>query len=173
LIADDQDEVRRTVAELLESTFHVIGMAEHGKRAIELASVLQPEVVVLDICMPVLDGIEAAEQLRKSGYPPKVVFQSMRDAPEFVEAALVTGALGYVLKSSVATELVSAIGQASEGRRFVSPALADYIRADTAEIALHQPTRLALEMTFSLQRSSQVASVGADTPHSGIGNSFV
>jgi DNA-binding NarL/FixJ family response regulator len=123
LIVDDQEEVRRSVADLLEGTFHVIGMAEDGKRAIELASVLRPDVVVLDICMPVLNGIEAAEQLRKCGYPTKVVFLSMQDAPEFVEAAFTTGALGYVLKSSVGTDLVSAIWQAIKGIPFVSPAL--------------------------------------------------
>jgi DNA-binding NarL/FixJ family response regulator len=123
LIVDDQDEVRRTVAELLEDTFRIIGMAEDGERAIELASVLHPDVVVLDICMPVLNGIDAAERLRASGYPTKVVFLSMQDDPEFVSAALATGALGYVLKSSVGTELISAIWKAVEGRRFISPAL--------------------------------------------------
>ena len=123
LIVDDQDEVRRTVAELLEDTFRIIGMAEDGERAIELASVLHPDVVVLDICMPVLNGIDAAERLRASGYPTKVVFLSMQDDPEFVSAALATGALGYVLKSTVGTELISAIWKAVEGRRFISPAL--------------------------------------------------
>ena len=123
LIVDDQYEMRRAVAELLEDTFRIIGMAEDGERAIELASVLHPDVVVLDICMPVLNGIDAAERLRASGYPTKVVFLSMQDDPEFVSAALATGALGYVLKSTVGTELISAIWKAVEGRRFISPAL--------------------------------------------------
>ena len=123
LIVDDQDDMRRIMTELLGDTFHIIGTAEDGKRAIELATSLSPDVVVLDICMPVLNGIEAAEQLRKCCNPSKVVFLSMQDAPEFVEAALATGALGYVLKSSVGTDLVSAIWQAIEGRPFVSPAL--------------------------------------------------
>ena len=123
LIVDDQDEVRESVADLLEGTFHVIGVAKDGKRAIELASVLHPDVVVLDICMPVLNGIRAAEQLRDSGCPTKVVFLSMQDAPEFVEAAFTSGALAYVLKSSLGTDLISAIRQVLEGRPFVSPAL--------------------------------------------------
>jgi DNA-binding NarL/FixJ family response regulator len=123
LIVDDQDELRRTVTELLAGTFHVIGTAEDGKQAIELAASLCPDVVVLDICMPVLNGIKAAEQMRKCHKRIKVVFLSMQDDPEFVEAALATGALGYVLKSSVGTDLISAIWQAIEGRPFVSPAL--------------------------------------------------
>src|SRR6516225_8204099 len=123
LIVDDQYEMRRAVAELLEGTFHIIGMAADGKRAIELASVLHPDVVVLDICMPVLNGIQTAEQLRDSGCPTKVVFLSMQDAPEFVEAAFTSGALAYVLKSSLGTDLISAIRQVLEGRPFVSPAL--------------------------------------------------
>ena len=103
LVVDDQDEVRCSVAKLLADTFRVVGMAEDGKQAIELAALLRPDVVVLDISMPVLNGIEAAEQLRGSRYPSKVVFLSMQDDPEFVEAAFAAGALGYVLKSSLGT----------------------------------------------------------------------
>jgi len=123
LIVDDDDEVRRTVADLLDGKLHVIGTAENGQRAIELAALLCPDVVVLDICMPVLDGIAAAEQLRKFGYPAKIVFLSMQDDPDFIEAALATGALGYVLKCSVRTDLTPAILLALEGKSFVSPAL--------------------------------------------------
>ena len=123
LVVDDQDEVRCLVAKLLADTFRVVGMAEDGKQAIELAALLCPDVVVLDISMPVLNGIEAAEQLRESRHPSKVVFLSMQADPEFVEAAFAAGALGYVLKSSLGTELISAIWQAIEGKPFVSPAL--------------------------------------------------
>lgn len=126
LIVDDDDEVRRTVANLLEGKVHVVGTAENGQRATELAALLCPDIVVLDICMPVLDGIEAAVQLREGGYPAKVVFLSMQDDPDFVEAALATGALGYVLKCSVATDLTPAIQSAVDGTRFVSPALGRY-----------------------------------------------
>jgi len=123
LVVDDQDEVRWSVALLLADTFQVVGMAQDGKEAIELAELLRPDVVVLDIGMPVLNGIEAAEQLRASDFPSKVVFLSMQHDPEFVEAAFAAGALGYVLKSSLGKDLISAIWQAIEGRPFVSPAL--------------------------------------------------
>src|SRR5215475_989764 len=123
LIVDDDDEVRRTVANILRGKVHVIGTAENGQRAIEVAALFCPDIVVLDICMPVLDGIAAAVQLRERGYPAKVVFLSMQDDPDFVEAALATGALGYVLKCSVRTDLTPAILLALEGKSFVSPAL--------------------------------------------------
>jgi DNA-binding NarL/FixJ family response regulator len=123
LIVDDDNEVRRTIAHLLEGKVQVIGTAENGQRAIELAALLYPDIIVLDICMPVLDGIAAAVRLRDCGYPGKIVFLSMQSAPEFVEAAFDTGALGYVLKCSATTDLAPAIMSALEGRRFVSPAL--------------------------------------------------
>ena len=123
LIVDDDDEIRRAVANLLVDTVRVVGTAENGQRAIELTALLCPDIVVLDICMPVLDGIAAAVQLRECAYPAKVVFLSMQDDPDFIEAALATGALGYVLKCSVTTDLFPAILLALDGQRFVSPAL--------------------------------------------------
>lgn len=123
LIVDDDDEMRSTVTDLLEGKVHVIGAAENGQRAIELTARLCPDIVVLDICMPVLDGIAAAVQLREGGYRAKVVFLSMQDDPDFIEAALTTGALGYVLKCSVRTDLTPAILLALDGKRFVSPTL--------------------------------------------------
>ena len=71
LLADDQEEVRLAIAKLLEDEFDVIGTAENGQRAIELVQVLSPDVLVIDLCMPVLNGIEAATQLRKSGSGPR------------------------------------------------------------------------------------------------------
>lgn len=123
LIVDDDEEVRHTVTSVLDGRFHVVGAAENGQQALELAALLCPDLIVLDICMPVLDGIAAAVQLRKCGYPGKIVFLSMQDDPDFIEAALAAGALGYVLKCSVRTDLTPAILLALDGKSFVSPAL--------------------------------------------------
>jgi DNA-binding NarL/FixJ family response regulator len=123
LLADDQEEVRRAIAHLLGGEFHVIGTAENGQRALELAPVLSPDVIVLDVCMPGLNGIEAAERLRESGSASKVVFLTAHEDADFVDAALSTGALGYVLKCSAGTDLIPAIHQAVEGKRFVSPSI--------------------------------------------------
>jgi DNA-binding NarL/FixJ family response regulator len=126
LLADDQEEVRLAIANLLEHEFDVIGTAENGQRAIELVKVLSPDVLVIDLCMPVLNGIEAAAQLRKSGSGPKVVFLTVNEDPDFVNAALSTGAFGYVLKCSAGEDLIPAIHQAVEGQRFISPAISIY-----------------------------------------------
>jgi DNA-binding NarL/FixJ family response regulator len=123
LLADDQEEMRLAIANLLEGEFDVIGTAENGQRAVELVLVLSPDVVVLDVCMPILNGIEAATELRKSGSAPKVVFLTVNEDPDSVEAALSTGAFGYVLKCSAGEDLIPAIHQAVEGKRFVSPSL--------------------------------------------------
>ena len=123
LVVDDQAEMRWSVALLLADTFQVVGVAEDGKEAIELAALLSPDVVVLDIGMPVLNGIEAAGRLRASHYSGKVVFLSLHGDAEFVEAAFAAGGMGYVLKSSLGKDLISAIWLAIEGKPFVSPAL--------------------------------------------------
>jgi DNA-binding NarL/FixJ family response regulator len=123
LLVDDQEEVRLAIANLLEAKFDIIGTAENGQDAVDLVPVLSPDVLVLDICMPLLNGIEVAAQLRKSGSASKIVFLTVNEDPEFVDAALSTGALGYVLKGSAGDDLIPAIYQALEGKRFISPSI--------------------------------------------------
>jgi DNA-binding NarL/FixJ family response regulator len=101
----------------------VIATAENGQRALELAPKLSPDVVVLDICMPIVNGIETAERLRDSGSHSTVVFLTMHEDSDFLNVAFSTGALGYVLKSSAGTDLIPAIHQALQGNRFVSPSI--------------------------------------------------
>ncbi len=84
---------------------------------------LQPDVVVTDISMPVLDGIEAAKQLRAKNAQTRIVFLTVHDRPEFVKACLATGALGYVVKRRLTTDLITAIDEALAGRSFISPTL--------------------------------------------------
>lgn len=123
LLADDHEEIRRTVAQLLEGEFHVIGKVENGKRVLELAATLDPDILVLDICMPVLNGIEAAVRLKECGVHAKIIFLTVHEDPDFFEAARSVGALGYVLKSSVTHDLRAAVRRALEGNTFVSPSM--------------------------------------------------
>lgn len=122
-LADDQEEVLNSVALILEREFQIVGTAENGMRVLQLVPSLSPDVVVLDISMPVVNGIEAATVLRDSGSRAGVVFLTMHADPEFVAAAMSTGALGYVLKPCLATDLVPAIWSALEGHTFVSPSI--------------------------------------------------
>jgi DNA-binding NarL/FixJ family response regulator len=129
LLADDQPEMRETVIRLLEGEFHVVGAVENGKRVLELAPSLSPDILVLDICMPVLGGIEAASRLKESGSTTRVIFLTVHEDIDFVEAARSAGALGYVLKPFLATDLVPAIRKALQGKAFVSRSSAEQFAA--------------------------------------------
>ena len=123
LLADDQEEMLQTVVLTLRDEFDVIGTAEDGTHAVELATRLTPDVLVLDVSMPLLNGIEAACRLKELGSHARVIFLTVHADPEFVEAALSAGALGYVLKPSLATDLVPAIRAAAHGDIFISPSM--------------------------------------------------
>ena len=123
LLADDQEEMLQTLVEMLEGEFQIVGTAENGMRVLELTPRLAPDIVVLDISMPEMNGIEAAWRLREEGSLARVVFLTAHNDPDLVEAAVSAGALGYVLKSHLATDLVSAIWQASVGKTFISPSI--------------------------------------------------
>lgn len=120
LLADDQAEMLQTITFVLGGGFDIVGTAENGRRAVELATKLSPDVLVLDICMPVVNGIEAAGLLKELGSRAKVIFLTVHADPEFVEAALSAGALGYVLKPFLASDLVPAIWAVTRGHVFIS-----------------------------------------------------
>lgn len=123
LLADDHPGFPHLVEGMLEPAFEIIGSVINGRSLIDTAMKLHPDVIVTDISMPILNGIEAAVQLKKSGCASKIVFLSAHSDPDFVRACLSTGALGYVIKPRMATELVHAIQEALAGRVFVSPGM--------------------------------------------------
>ena len=120
LLADDQREIREAVNSILSTEFKVIGTAEDGRHAVELATNLEPDILVLDISMPIVNGLEAAVQLKRRSSHIRIIFLTVHSDPEFVAAALATGALGYVLKAFVAAELIPAIWAALHGEIFIS-----------------------------------------------------
>jgi len=121
LLADDNEEMRRVIAGLIEGEFHVVGMASDGSQLSELVSGLSPDILVLDISMPLVNGIEAALRLKRTGSTAKVVFLTIYKDPDFVEAAMSAGACGYVLKACLVTDLLPAMREALGGGTFVSP----------------------------------------------------
>ena len=123
LLADDQEEVRRTVASMLEDEFELVGLTENGKQVLELVIQRSPDVLVLDIFMPVLNGIETAACLKDSGCPARVLFITVHEDPEFLDTAMSVGALGYVLKAHLATDLIPAIRSVMEGSIYISPCM--------------------------------------------------
>lgn len=123
LLADDHPEVLATVTRLLEPAFEVVGTATDGQAVIQAATQLRPDVLVLDISMPVLSGIEAAGRLKEAGCTSKIVFLTVHTDPDFIRACLATGAFGYVVKAHMASDLARAIREVHAGRIFVSPTL--------------------------------------------------
>ena len=121
ILADDHRGLLELTRGLLEPSFDVVGAVGDGESLIEATGKLQPDVIVTDISMPKLNGIEAAHRLRESGSASKVVFLTVHADPDFVQAALKTGAVGYVSKFRMKADLLVAVREALDGRIFVSP----------------------------------------------------
>lgn len=121
LLADDHEEMRDAVEKLLKAEFEIVGVVAGGRELLKAESQAKPDVCVLDISMPNVSGISVANQLRREGSQARVVFLTIYDDPDFLQAALDTGALGYVLKSRMVADLGRAIKSALLGQLFVSP----------------------------------------------------
>ncbi len=121
LLADDHSVMLDRVGVLLSSSFEIVGAVPNAKEMISEGIRLDPDVIVADITMPGLTGIEAAQQLREAGCRAKFVFLTIHIEHEFVDACVSQGALGYVLKSHMKTDLIPAINAALMGRTFISP----------------------------------------------------
>jgi DNA-binding NarL/FixJ family response regulator len=127
VLADDHRIVRQGLRVLLtaEQDFQVIGEADDGREALELVRRLNPDVLVLDLMMPGLNGLEVARQLNKGGASVGVVVLSMHDDEGFVLEALANGVSAYVLKDSNSSDLIQAVREVAAGRRYLSPPLSD------------------------------------------------
>jgi DNA-binding NarL/FixJ family response regulator len=123
VLADDQADLFDEIRRLLEPQFDVVATAQDGLSALSLAKDLKPDVLVLDISMPRVSGIEAARKLRQQDPTAKIVFLTMHQDPDIVQAAFKTGASGYVLKMAARSELVVALKEVLAGRSFVSSRL--------------------------------------------------
>ena len=121
LLADDHTMLLDAFRRLLESQFEVVGTATDGRALIELALVTKPEVIVLDISMPRLNGMDACAQLRRKLPEVKFVFLTVNEDPDVAAEAIRLGASGYLLKSSASAELTLAIECALSGRTYITP----------------------------------------------------
>jgi DNA-binding NarL/FixJ family response regulator len=123
LLADDYSPMLELTATALGSEYLVVGSVVDGLALLAEAERLQPDVIVLDITMPRLDGIEAARQLRSSRNPARLVFLTVHEDRDFARAALDAGGLGYVVKSRFTSDILPAIRAALADRRFISPTI--------------------------------------------------
>jgi DNA-binding NarL/FixJ family response regulator len=121
LLADDHRLVLEGLERLLEPEFEVVGAVEDGRALVAAARELNPDVVLLDVSMPLLNGIDAAHRLRKNCPESKLIFVTMHDVGAYVKAAFLAGGSGYVLKRSAFRELTTAIREVLQGGTYVSP----------------------------------------------------
>jgi len=134
LLADDHKEMRDSVRRCLEEEFKVVGAVADGAALLEAATQLDPDICLLDISMPKLNGIEVANQLKQRGSRAKVIFLTIHEDMDFAQAALKTGASGYVIKRRMASDLLRAVKEALAGRIFISSAVISSIRVDQDEV---------------------------------------
>ena len=127
VLADDHPVVRQGLRALLEAEpdFYIVGEASDGREAAQLVERLPPDVLVLDLMMPGLSGLEVTRQIRQRSPQTRIVILSMYANKAYVLEALRNGAAGYVLKKSTAAELVRAVREVTTGRRYLSPPLSE------------------------------------------------
>jgi DNA-binding NarL/FixJ family response regulator len=137
LIADDHPILGEGLRSLLEPEFDVVGLVADGHALVTAAQKHQPDVIVTDVTMPSLTGIEAAAQLREQGVTAKIVFLTMHRDVGYARRAMGAGASGYVLKHSASSELLSAVREAVQGRTYITPLIAGELLQSYREAAPH------------------------------------
>ena len=120
LLADDHRQIRAIVTEMLEREYEILESVTDGRALLEVASKLEPDLCMVDISMPIIDGIEAVARLKASGSKAKIIMLTIYKDYDFVRASFENGASGYVLKARIATDLVVAVTEVLAGRTFVS-----------------------------------------------------
>ena len=153
LLADDHSLVAEGLKRLLEPEFDLVGVVEDGRKLLASARELRPDVIVSDITMPELNGVEALEELKKDDPDVRVVFLTMQQHVAYARQAMEAGALGYVLKHSAAEELIMAVRAAAAGKTFVTSAIAgELLDAMRSGEALDDPvSKLTLRQRESLR----------------------
>ncbi len=146
LLADDHALTLTGMRAVLEPHYEIVGTVGDGHALVDAALRLRPQVIIMDIAMPVLNGIDAAVQVKKHLPAVKLLFVTMHDSPAYLVSALQAGASGYVLKSAASEELLEAIDSALNGRTYVSSrlskeSLAHFRDSSRAVTALHLSPR--------------------------------
>jgi DNA-binding NarL/FixJ family response regulator len=123
VLADDHQQMIATVRRTLGAEFQVVRSVGDGKQAVDAVHALNPDVLVIDISMPILNGLQAAKQLQMANCRAKVIFLTIYEGPDFLDAAFSAGASGYVTKARLSTDLIPALHEAMLGHTFVSASL--------------------------------------------------
>ncbi len=121
LLADDHTMILAGLRSLLEPDFELVGTAEDGRALVEAAEQLKPDIILMDISMPLMNGLEAARQLKRVVPQTKIIFLTMHGDVSYVKEAFRVGASGFLIKRSAAPELLTAIHEVLKGRTYVTP----------------------------------------------------
>jgi DNA-binding NarL/FixJ family response regulator len=132
LIADDHTLLAEACKDLLQPEFDIVGIANNGRELLRMGAELKPDVVIVDVAMPQLNGLDAGEQIKRLAPSVKLIFLTMNLDPEVAAEAFRRGASGYVVKNSAAEELVSAIRRVLKGESYLSP----FITKDTVRFLM-------------------------------------
>ena len=158
LLADDHRLVAEGLKSLLSDEFELVGVVEDGRDLIEAAQKLRPEVIVADITMPHLNGIDALVRLKRDGIQVPVVFLTMHAEVAYARRALEAGAAGYVLKPSAPAELITAIRAALAGKTYVSPAVA----GEVLRVINHEPEKAGDPVALLTPRQREILQLLAE-----------
>jgi two-component system response regulator NreC len=171
LIADDHTILREGIRSLLEDEpdIEVVGEAEDGHSAVDLANQFNPDIIVMDIAMPRLNGLEATRQIRRQNSKIKILILTMHDNEEYIRQVLAAGAMGYILKDAASKELLAAIRSINKGDAVLSPAITrlvitDYLRWGDLEPAksmdgLSNREREVLQLIAEGYTNKQIAEI--------------
>jgi DNA-binding NarL/FixJ family response regulator len=161
LIADDHTIVCEGICHILADEFEVVGHVTDGRALLAAVQKHKPDVVVTDISMPRLNGIEAAKQLKKTDPDLQIIFLTMHSEPAYAVAAFNAGASGFVVKHGPATELVTAIRQALSRRKYLTP----LITSDLLELLIHKTGRSHKHASTLTTRQREILQLVAEGHH--------
>ena len=162
LLADDHTILRDGIRALLEDQqdIEVIGEAEDGQTAVKMAAQLDPDIVIMDIAMPLLNGLEATRHIRRDSPQVKVLILTMHDNEEYIRQVLAAGAFGYVLKDAAARDLLGAIRAVYNGESVLSPAITRLVIEDYLRWGDIQPMDASNELTSREREVLQLIAEG-------------
>jgi DNA-binding NarL/FixJ family response regulator len=172
LLADDHRLLREAFAQLLEPGCDVVGAVGDGRALLAAAQELRPDIVVLDIAMPLLNGLDAARQLKGRMPEVRLIFLTVSEDPDLAAEAFRAGASGYLLKNSAASELITAIQEVDQGRSYVTPLATQALigsltrepgpARETRQLTLRQ--REVLQLLVEGRTMKEIAHILAITP---------
>ena len=159
LIADDHQLVVEGIVHIVESECEIVGMVNNGRELLTAVREKNPDIILLDVGMPLLNGIEAARQIRQFNKDVKIIFVTMQINGDYAREAFQVGANAYVLKQAAASELVAALHEVQAGRYFLSPTIADRFLVSPVQ-AGRDPSKLFTNLTPRQREVLQLVAEG-------------